>query len=317
MIQNSFSKWILSYKYRFLLIPLSIILLIISRYYLNYEGRDHDNMIWEVFFNVFGMIYAVIAGLILVEEFKRYGDLHEDLELELNAMQDIRDYLVYLDEDPDEDAKDSKSQIMIKKGVKKALLTYAYSLMTSDWMGMRSRCRNLDSDTSKELIGLINSVNKLKINNDSDRIGLEQIMLKVSEITTLRTQRIALAQKTIPSQLSALINSMGVILVFGIILLNVDSLWLHTMLTAISSSVILIIYLLFEDLANPFDGQWNISKKGFINFSRRIFRNLKNDNIVDEKYINDIGKNYKKGISQEDEKDGYILVNFLEKEIIK
>ncbi len=98
----SFYKWIKKYKYTLLWFPFAVGLMWIDRefhIFLEEGAKEHDNQIWEIFFNVFGMLYAVIAGLILVEEFKRFGDLHEDVELELNALQDIRDYLIYMDED--------------------------------------------------------------------------------------------------------------------------------------------------------------------------------------------------------------------------
>jgi len=39
---------------------------------------------WGVFFSVFGIIFAIIAGLILVEGLRGYGSLSGITELELN-----------------------------------------------------------------------------------------------------------------------------------------------------------------------------------------------------------------------------------------
>ena len=277
---NSFYNWIKKYKYSLLWFPLALCLTYIDREFHLFLDPLHDNQIWEIFFNVFGMLYAVIAGLILVEEFKRFGDLHEDVELELNAMQDIRDYLIYMDED-DINADCAIKQKLAKHEIRKALFLYTASIINQDWEGMSIRCKKLDTDTTEELKSLISAVHLLRVNNKSDLVGLEQIMLLVSEITTLRTQRIALAHKRVPVGLNYLISFMGFVLVAGVISLNVASLGLHLVLTGISSSVILIIYFLFQDLSDPFSGQWAMSKDGFIKFMGKIYARLIEDSFFE------------------------------------
>lgn len=285
MKKPKFSKWILRYKFHFLIIPLFMLLTWLLKEY--HVSATINNDVWEIFFNVFGMLYAVIAGLILVEEFKRYGDLYEDVELELNALQDIRDYLVYMDE-----KKKTPEEIQLQKRAKKkillALMEYSASIIGKDWKGMEKTCDELDTDTTGELNDLIKAVHELQVTNKSDQVGLEQIMILVSEITTLRTQRIALAYKKIPTQLSALINIMGIVLVISVTLLNVNSLELHLFVTAASSGVILIIYLLFQDLANPFVGQWNIPKEGFFRFMARLYLLIETRNIADMQKLDEL-----------------------------
>ena len=56
-----------------------------------------QNAPWEEFYSVFGMIYAIVSGFLLVEVLNRFNKLSEVVEAELNAISDVRDFLIYVD----------------------------------------------------------------------------------------------------------------------------------------------------------------------------------------------------------------------------
>ena len=272
--------WIWNYKRFFLLVPLAVFSVWTYRHFgiFDYDGKGLDIGAWEVFFNIFGTVYAVIAGLILVDEFQRHSQLKEKLELELNALQDIRDFLEYMDVDrviggvPCKTETEKDVQLLAKAEIRHALFTYSLSVLSKDWPLMRQGKRNLDSDTTDELKELMVKINTLVIgkDNESDKVGLSSMMALVADITTLRTQRITIVNTTVPVQLKYLIHLMGGVLVLGIMLLGIHNLYLHLLLTFFSSSIILVIYLLFEDLHRPFEGQWKISSGGFYQYLAKM-----------------------------------------------
>ena len=67
---------------------------------------------WEEFYSVFGMIYAIVSGFLLVEVLNRFNKLSEVVEAELNAISDVRDFLLYVD--GQEDIKQSVKKISKK-----------------------------------------------------------------------------------------------------------------------------------------------------------------------------------------------------------
>lgn len=288
--RGEYLNWITGYKKYFLLIPLSLFIVWLSRYFglFDYPGRNYDIGAWEVFFNIFGTVYAVIAGLILVEEFQRHSHLREKLELELNALQDIRDFLDYMDADCKTEEEKSE-QLRVKSNIRHALFMYILSLLAFDWPRMKKGKSSLDSDTTSELKTLIMKINTLVIgeNNESDKVGLSSMMSLVADITTLRTQRLTLIRKTVPVQLKYLIHLMGGVLVLGIILIGIHNLFLHLLLTFFSSSIILIIFLLFEDLHNPFVGQWRIHSGGFYQFLEKMLLDEGNLSLFKNENRND------------------------------
>jgi len=281
--------WVWNYKKLFLLVPLTVSLVWAYRHFgiFDYADKGLDIGAWEVFFNIFGTVYAVIAGLILVDEFQRHSQLKEKLELELNALQDIRDFLDYMDVDrviagvPCKTETEKEEQFHAKANIRHALFSYSLSVLSKDWPLMRQGKRNLDSDTTDELKVLMFKINSLVIgkDNQSDKVGLSSMMSLVAEITTLRTQRITIVNSTVPVQLKYLIHLMGSVLVLGIMLLGIHNLELHLLLTFFSSSIILVIYLLFEDLHRPFEGQWKISSGGFYQYLAKMLNDSGNNSF--------------------------------------
>ena len=81
--------------------PLAISALLIAfvglmlRSHLRYEGIETDLSSWGSFFNVFGVIFAIVAGFLLVTVLNRYSNLNQTIEDELNAVESVRDFLVY------------------------------------------------------------------------------------------------------------------------------------------------------------------------------------------------------------------------------
>ena len=49
--------------------------------------------VWEIFFSVFGLMYAIMVGLLIVEAHRRWRQLSSAIQGELNAIGDIDDCL--------------------------------------------------------------------------------------------------------------------------------------------------------------------------------------------------------------------------------
>ncbi len=213
-------------------------------------GYNSNAAPWEAFFSTFGLLYAIIAGFLLVTVLGRHGDLSDACESELNAVEDIRDFLVYLDGD----------QEIAKANVKKKLYEYVRSVSEKEWPAMVKK-NWMNSDTSEELYNVMRAVDKIIVTNESDRVSLHSVMQKISDLTSLRTKRISLSNQKLPSRLRWLIGLMSLLLVIAIILVGGTNPFLHIgMVVSISVSVHLL-YLIITDLDKPFTGVWNIDKR--------------------------------------------------------
>ena len=203
---------------------------------------------WEEFYSVFGMIYAIVSGFLLVEVLNRFNKLSEVVEAELNAISDVRDFLLYVDGQDD-----------IKQSVKKELQEYVHSVATVEWSTMNDDYAVLNSDTSKELYDVMHAVNKVGVNNESDREALHFLISEMSSITSLRTERISIANQQLPPRLKHLLVYMSVVLVAAFVINAGMEPWIHCFMVGSITACVHLLYIVIADLNTPFTGLWTIS----------------------------------------------------------
>lgn len=203
---------------------------------------------WEEFYSVFGMIYAIVSGFLLVEVLNRFNKLSEVVEAELNAISDVRDFLLYVDGQED-----------IKQSVKKELQEYVHSVATVEWSTMNDDYAVLNSDTSKELYDVMHAVNKVEVNNESDREALHFLISEMSSITSLRTERISIANQQLPPRLKHLLIYMSLVLVAAFVINAGMEPWIHCFMVGSITACVHLLYIVIADLNTPFTGLWTIS----------------------------------------------------------
>jgi len=231
-----------------------IILLVVEKY-LKYTNITIDIGSWGVFYTVFGVLYAIIVGFILISELDKFDSLSEAIDTEINEIQNVRVLLKYFGE----------SQKDVINNVRKALLNYVNSIYITEWEKMGSK-KTLP-EFSDELENVIESVSYLKSEDENDSIALTSMINKLSGLTVCRTRRISLSNEEIPPPIMKLLIFMSILLILGFIFMGVQNFWIHLfMVWALSTTLQLTINLL-TDLNNPFYGIWiveNTNYKGIV-----------------------------------------------------
>jgi len=243
-------KFIRTGLYLVISVSLAVCAVLLFRTHLQYQGIVEDLSSWNSFFNVFGVIYAIVAGFLLITVLNRYSALNQAIEDELNAIESIRDFLVYFD-DEQRDAKSSLTQ---------ALANYTRSLSTREWQEMSDSHNPMNSDTSEELYELMRKGKAIRITEGKDNIIFSALVENISELTKLRTRRIALSNERLPTRLRILMLFMSFVLAGAFILLGVRGAFPHVIMLATLVFAIHLLYLVIEDLDHPFFGVWNINK---------------------------------------------------------
>ena len=244
-----------------ILVTVSVVLVAtyFAREELAYRGIENDLSSWGVFFSVFGVVYAIIAGFLLVEVLQKFGNVTSSMDEEVNSLRDTRDFLIYIDGDE-----------KAKKEIKKSLRTYSKSVVDTEWAEMADMTTPTDADTSPELKDLIVAVNGINVTNESDSVALNSIISEVSKITTHRSKRIGLSDAEIPPSLKVLLVFMSAVLVIGFVFMSVENIWVHMLLVGSVVVAIQLMYMIISDLDTPFDGVWNLSDREFREFSTKV-----------------------------------------------
>ena len=242
---------------------IALVFMIIVRNFFPSEVIKTQIETWGIFFAVFGIIYAIIVGFLLVEVLRRYYNMKATIERELNAIEDTRDFLVYLDENQE-----------AERDIRKSLLDYVNSVVSREWAWMEDWSEISDSDTSPELYQVMEAVHKIRITNESDNIALSAIIDKVSKLTEYRTERLDLSDEHLSPALRFLIVFMSIVLVVSFALMAVESVWIHAFMVFSNVIAINLLYLVITDLNHPFEGLWNIRDTSFRRVAARLAASL-------------------------------------------
>lgn len=237
----------------------SILLLYCFKTFLDLNEAFEDVSSWGTFFSVYGVLYAILAGFLIVEAISKYNSLQAIMDDELNNIQDIRDLAIYLDCD--------KS---VTKKIISELIDYLNYVAHSDWIGMQGGCKALDADTSREMYEIYAAINEIERSEKGSEISLKILMSKMVEITTLRTKRISLAAQKLPDSLKLLMTIMSSVLVVGFLALGVHNLVLHLMMIVSILASVLILHGIILDIDQPFDGTWNLSPEPYLSLKNKM-----------------------------------------------
>lgn len=197
---------------------LAACVVLLVRNHVQYKGIVEDLSSWGAFFNVFGVVYAIVAGFLLVTVLNRYGALNQRIEDELNAIS------------------------------------------MKEWEEMSDPRTRMNSDTSEELYEVMRKGKRIQVRNERDSVVLSALVENISEITKMRTRRIALANERLPPRLRILMIFMSVSIVVAFVLLGVRGVFTHVFMLATLTISIHLLYMIIEDLDHPFYGVWNIDR---------------------------------------------------------
>ena len=143
---------------------LGILVLLLVRRYMKYGNITIDIGSWGVFYTVFGVLYAIIIGFILISTLDKFDNLKRSIDSEINEIQNVRVLLKYF----------SDSQKEVINNVRKALLNYVNSIHSIEWENMIKK-ESLP-EFSSELENVIESVSHLKSEDENDNISLTSII---------------------------------------------------------------------------------------------------------------------------------------------
>ena len=229
----------------------SVVLVFLVRPYVRYQGATQDVSSWGAFFTVFGVIYAIVAGFLLVTVLNRYSSLCQTIEDELNAIESIRDFLVYFESNHDASVK----------AVRQSLGTYAHSIANVEWQEMADPSTPTNSDTSAELYEIIRNTSGIQVESNRESAILSAMVACIADLAKLRTRRIALANERLPVRLRVLLVLMSISLAAGFYLIAVESFAVHVFMASTLTVSVYLLYWIIEDLDHPFYGIWNVNRQ--------------------------------------------------------
>ena len=102
---------------------LGFLVLLLVRKFFFYANVAIDLGAWSVFYTVFGVLYAIIIGFILISTLEKFDNLKRAIDTEVNEIQNFRVLLKYFGD----------SQKVIINNIRKSLLSYVNSIHSIEW----------------------------------------------------------------------------------------------------------------------------------------------------------------------------------------
>lgn len=239
----------------------SLIVLIFAAYvdtYLPSDILDQGVSATSAFITSIATIYAIIAGFTILIAFDRFKILSGVADQELAILGDILDLTQYLDNHP-RDAEELKEK------------TYAYarSIANDEWEAMQKG--NRSPETTMHLAQLMQSVNKIPVNQQKDAILVEALIMRMTNLTTLRAARIAGATQSLPSLLLLSLYVVSIVTILSVILLPFPNILIQRFFLVSVVFIVALIQNLVIDIGNPFAaGIWQIKKDDFVKINTSI-----------------------------------------------
>jgi len=145
-LRDSWRLWLWAGLTLFLCIITVVAMLAMRRWDLLAGMRAIDMTTWEIFFSAFGLMYAIIVGLLIVEAHRRWRELSSTIQGELNALGDIHDCLRYFE--------DSEQNRKAKEEIRKLLVQYVDE-MNEYWERMKkSRVKRTEEYGGKGVVNI-------------------------------------------------------------------------------------------------------------------------------------------------------------------
>jgi len=150
---------------------------------MKYTNMTIDIDAWGVFYTVYGVLYAIIIGFILISALGKFDQLKMAVDSEVGEIQNIRILLSYF----------SDNQKEVINNIRKNLFTYVHSIHSTEWEDMIKK--DSQPEFSEELRNVRDSVSHLKSEDENDSIALTSIINTLSGLTECRTKRISLSNE--------------------------------------------------------------------------------------------------------------------------
>jgi len=218
----------------------------------------------EIFFSVFGLMYAIIVGLLIVETHRRWYELSSAIQSEITSIGNIHDCLRYFGE--------HQQNSNAKKKVVTALIKYVKG-MALDWNKLKEKRASgdrLDRFQGRGVRDIIEATDELSPADENDSCAMQAIVETTCELTAHRTNRIELGERGLQGPFKSLVFFMSFALLGGILLFDVDQLWLHAVLVFVTTVAVAGLFLLLLDIDRPFSGLWSVGRESLKDIIRKL-----------------------------------------------
>ncbi|MBL8104949.1 MAG: DUF4239 domain-containing protein [Anaerolineales bacterium] len=271
------------------LIPLAILVAKILDIGFQYFGIEFtsppDGANWFVsnFIEWFGVLYGILLPLILVRVWEQLDDIDREFDREADAVRILYEDLSYLKEEGS--ATGQNISLLLKSYVEHVIKNYPKEIKTQESLVRSTTPERTAGD--EILIEIREQFRQLMHSNMMNNKLLEflvpELFERLKEITDIRGDRISLASQRLFDSLRivALITSILFVIPFYFAVFTSKTGVLDIILIIGVTLLVIFIYMIIEDLDEPFHGTWKVSDDSWKNLLNDINANQRKSMVAD------------------------------------
>ena len=201
------------------------------------------------YLTVIGTHYSILTAFIIFVVWDRFNKTSDAVDNEINNLSDIITYVEYMD---DVDAT---------ADIKKTVSDYVRSVVDEEWKSLERG--KVSPNSVKRFREIFHSIRSIKFDDSKDPIAWQAIIKKYEQVSDSRIERITLSTTRIPRVLKVLFYLVSFSVIVGFFLLGIENSIVAIGITAITTTVIVLVIEVVNDLDNPFSGKWAITAEPF------------------------------------------------------
>jgi hypothetical protein len=197
-----------------------------------------------------GGIYAVLLAFVVFVVWGQFNEARTFIEREASALVDLHRTASGLPRE---------TRRLIQDG----LHDYTDAVLNDEWLAMAAGDEATIERVGHRLDKVWLAVHSCLPATDCQHAVYSEILSQFNELADLRTSRLTSARARVPSSMRVLLYTGAVIVTGSMYLLNIEAMWVHSLVTAALAGAIAHVLYLIEDLDDAFAGDSHISKAPF------------------------------------------------------
>ena len=203
----------------------------------------------SAFASVFGTLYGIIIAFVIFEVWVQFNRLSSLVDREALGIEKLYRLALYFN--------DKKISLQMKKAVEK----YAKVVIKGNFQKLAAGERNKES--SKVFREIYSVIRGIKISNAREQTVFRHLIDHYDQLSETRTERINQALTRLPALLKVFLYSASIFTLFIFIVLPFANPFYGFITTGTLGFVIAMVFMIIEDLDNPFKGFWKITPEAF------------------------------------------------------
>jgi hypothetical protein len=196
-------------------------------------------------------VYAVLLAFVVFVVWGQLNEARRLVEAEANELENLLRLSQGLDEPQSSQAR-------------AALVAYAEAIVREEWSALRA-AKEGRPDALQPSLGSLDALwttfAAVEPRSYAQEVVYAQILERFDELTELRSKRLLMNEQRMHPIMWVLLIGGSVFTVGSMAFFQIDSSWVHAVLSALMGGVLAFVLYLIHDLDSPFEGVWQVEVK--------------------------------------------------------